>query len=139
MRILARAVLTLLLVSLVAAPAFAGGKDLETTPQGKAYRALLKTVDASDYEGDKKAMTAESAKTIDPPTKEMGMEPKKAMLFLKTMSPKEIKFTDLKVDGKKATLSATGNSGGERSYGSIQMAEEGGQWKVVEQSWSNKK
>ena len=139
MRILARAVLTLLLVSLAAAPAFAGGKDLETTPQAKAYRALLKTVEAADYEGYKKAMTAESAKGMDAQTKEMGMEPKKAMLFLKTMSPTEIKFTDLKVEGKKATLSATGNSGGERSYGSIQMAEEGAQWKVVQQSWSNKK
>lgn len=139
MRILARAVLTLLLVSLVAAPAFAGGKDLEGSPQGKAYRALLKTVEAGDYEGYKKAMAAESAKEIDAQTKEMGMEPKKAMLMLKAMAPTEIKFTDLKVDGKKATLSATGNSGGERNYGSIQMAEEGGKWKVVKQSWSNKK
>lgn len=94
---------------------------------------------AADYEGYKKAMTAESAKEIDAQTKEMGMEPKKVMLFLKSMSPTDIKFTDLKPDGKKATLSATGMSGGERSYGSIQMAEEGGQWKVVKQSWSNKK
>jgi hypothetical protein len=139
MRILARAVLTLLVVSLAVAPALAGGKELESTPQAKAYRALLKTVDAADYEGYKKGMTAESAKGMDAQTKEMGMEPKKAMLFLKTMSPTEIKITDLKVDGKKATLSATGMSSGERSYGSIQMAEEGGQWKVVKQSWSNKK
>ena len=71
--------------------------------------------------------------------KEGGQGRREGMLFLKTMSPKEIKFTDLNVEGKKATLSATGNSGGERSYGSIEMAEEGGQWKVVKQSWSNKK
>ena len=139
MRIIGRTTLVLLALSLAVAPALAGGKNLEATPQAKAYRALLKTVAAGDYEGYKKAMTAESAKAVDAQTKEMGMDPKKAMLFLKTMAPTDIKFTDLKVDAKKATLSATGKSGGETNYGSIRMAEENGHWKVVEQSWSNKK
>ena len=139
MRILARAALTLLVLSLALTPALAAGKDLEATPQAKAYRALLKTVASGDYEGYKKAMTEESAKTMDAQVKEMKMQPKQAMLFLKTMAPTDVKLTDLKVDGKKATLSATGKSGGETNYGSIQMAEESGQWKVVQQSWSNKK
>ena len=139
MRILIRTTLVLLLISLAVAPAVAGGKDLDATPQGKAYRALLKTVGAADYEGYKKCMTAASAKTMDAQTKEMKMEPKQAMLFLKTMAPTDVKLTDLKVTGKKAVLSATGKSGGETNYGSIDMAEENGQWKVVQQSWSNKK
>lgn len=140
MRILGRTALVLLFLSLALTPALAGGgKNLEATPQAKAYRALLKTVDAADYEGYKKAMTAESAKAVDAQTKEMGVEPKKVMLFLKAMSSTDVKFTDLKVEGKKATLSATGKSGGEMNYGSIEMAEENGQWKVVKQSWSNKK
>ena len=139
MRILSRAVPTLFLLSLIAAPALAGGKDLEATPQAKAYRALLKTVEAADYEAYKKGMTAESAKGMDAQTKEMGMEPKKAMLFLKTMSPSDIKLTDLKVEGKKATLSAIGMSDSERTYGSIELAQEGGQWKVARQSWTNKR
>lgn len=139
MRILLRTTLALFLLSLAVAPAIAGGKDLEATPQGKAYRALLKTVDAADYEGYKKAMAAESAKSIDAQTKEMNMSPKQVMLFLKTMAPSDIKLTDLKVTGKKAVLSATGKSDGEPQYGSIDLAEENGQWKVVQQSWSNKK
>lgn len=139
MRILGRTTLVLLLVSLAAAPALAAGKDLEATPQGKAYRALLKTVAAGDYEGYKKAMAAESAKAIDAQLKEMKMQPKQAMLMLKTMAATDVKLTDLKVTGKKAVLSATGKSGGEPHYGSIDMAEENGQWKVVKQSWSNKK
>lgn len=140
MRILARATLALFLFSLALAPALASGsKDLEATPQAKAYRALLKTVAAGDYEGYKKAMTAESAKVIDAQTKELGKEPKQVMLFLKAMAPTDVKFTDLKVQAKKATLSATGKSGGEMNYGSIEMAEENGQWKVIKQSWSNKK
>lgn len=139
MRILSRVAPTLFLLSLIAAPALAGGKDLEATPQAKAYRALLKTVEAADYEAYKKGMTAESAKGMDAQTKEMGMEPKKAMLFLKTMSPSDIKLTDLKVEGKKATLSAIGMSEGERTYGSVELAQEGGQWKVARQSWTNKR
>ena len=139
MRIVVRTNLVLLLIALAAAPALAAGKDLEATPQAKAYRALLKTVAAGDYEGYKKAMTAESAKGMDAQVKEMKMQPKQAMMFLKTMAPTDIKLTDLKVTGKKAVLSATGKSGGETNYGSIDMAEESGQWKVVQQSWSNKK
>lgn len=139
MRIIGRTTLALFLLSLAVAPAFAGGKDLAATPQGKAYRALLKTVDAADYEGYKKAMAAESAKGMDAQTKEMKMSPKQVMLFLKTMAATDVKLTDLKVTGKKATLSATGKSGGEMNYGTIDMAEENGQWKVVKQSWSNKK
>jgi hypothetical protein len=140
MRIFARMTLALVFVALVWAPAFAGGgKDLEATPQGKAYRALLKTVESGDYEAYKKAMVAEAAADIDKQTKEMGMTPKKAMEFLMALAPSDVKLTELKVDGKKATLSATGKSGGETNWGTIDLAEENGAWKVGKQSWTNKK
>jgi hypothetical protein len=141
MRILIRTTTALLLAALVCEPALAAGKpkDLEATPQVKAYRALLKTVDAGDYEAYKKSMAAESAKVMDQQTKDMGMEPKQGMALLKAMSPTDLKFTSLKVDGKKATLLATGKSGGEMNYGTIDLVEENGQWKVARQSWTNKK
>jgi hypothetical protein len=140
MRILTRMTLSVLFIALVCAPALAGGgKDLEATPQGKAYRALLKTVEDGDYEAYKKAMVAEAAAEIDKQTKEMGMPPKKAMEMLKALAPSDIKLTELKVDGKKATLSATGKSGGETNWGTVDLAEENGAWKVGKQSWTNKK
>jgi len=141
MRTLARSSLSLLVAALLCAPAFAAGgsKDLEKTAQVKAYRELLKTVDAGDYEAYKKGMAAESAKGMDQQMKDAGMDPKKGMEFLKAMSPTDLKFTSLKVDGKKATLLATGKVGGELNYGTIEMAEEDGQWKVVQQGWTNKK
>jgi hypothetical protein len=140
MRTLVRTTLSLLALALLCAPAFAlgGGKDLEATPQVKAYRALLKTVDAGDYEAYKKAMASESAKGMDAQLKESGMDAKKAMAFLKAMSPTEMKFTSLKVDGKSATLVAKGKMGGEMNTGTIELVEENGQWKVVKQSWTNK-
>ena len=141
MRILVRTGLSLLVAAFLCAPAFAaaGSKDLEKTPQVKAYRALLKTVDAGDYEAYKKNMAAESAEGMDQQMKDAGLDPKKGVEFLKAMSPTDLKFTSLKVDGKKATLLATGKVGGELNYGTIEMAEEDGQWKVVQQSWTNKK
>ena len=141
MRIPVRFGLSLVAALLVCASAFAAGaaKDLEKTPQVKAYRALLKTVDAGDYEAYKKGMAAESAKGMDQQMKDAGIDAKKGMEFLKAMSPTELKLTSLKVDGKKATLDATGKVGGELNYGTIEMVDEDGQWKVVQQSWTNKK
>ncbi|HEX9304009.1 MAG TPA: polymer-forming cytoskeletal protein [Thermoanaerobaculia bacterium] len=141
MRTLARTSFSVLVAALLCAPIFAAGasKDLEKTPQVKAYRALLKTIDAGDYEAYKKGMAAESAKGMDQQMKDSGMDAKKGMAFLKAMSPTDLKLTSLKVDGKKATLLATGKVDGEINYGTIEMAEEDGQWKVVRQSWTNKK
>jgi hypothetical protein len=141
MRILIRTTAALLLAALVCSPVLAAGKpkDLKATPQVKAYRALLKTVDAGDYEAYKKGMAEESARGMDQQMKEMGMEPAKGMAFLKAMSPTDLKFTSLKVDGKKATLLATGKSGGEMNYGTVDLVEENGQWKVAKQNWTNKK
>jgi hypothetical protein len=83
MRILIRTTAALLLAALVCSPALAAGKpkDLERTPQVKAYRALQKTVDAGDYEAYKKGMAAESAKGMDQQIKDMGMDPRRAWPF----------------------------------------------------------
>jgi len=141
MRILSRTIAPLLLVALVCSPLLAAekSKNLEATPQAKAYRALEKTVAAGDYEAYKKNMASESAKGMDAQMKEMKMDPKQGMAFLKAMSPSDLKLTSLKVDGKKATLTATGKQGGEMNYGTIDLVEESGQWKVAKQSWTNKK
>ena len=141
MRIPVRIGLSVVTALLMCSSAFAAGasKDLEKTAQVKAYRALLKTVDAGDYEAYKKGMAAETAKGMDQQMKDAGIDAKKGMEFLKAMSPTELKFTSLKLDGKKATLEATGKVGGEINYGTIEMVDEDGQWKVVRQSWTNKK
>lgn len=115
-------------------------KDLKSTPQAKAYDAVLKAVNAGDYEAYKKAMTKESAKKMDQQMKEMKMDPKKGMEFLKAMSPVNLKYTDLKVAGKKATLSATAKVADDpNNKGTIELEQEDGQWKVATQSWTNAK
>jgi hypothetical protein len=114
-------------------------KNVETSPQAKAYRALLKAVEAGDFEGYKKSMTKEAAKGIDQQTKEMGLDPKKGMEMMKAMTPADLKLTALKVEGKKATLEATGKVDNELNKGTISLEQEDGQWKVANQSWTNAK
>ena len=67
----------------------------------------------------------------------MGKTPKDLMGLLQIMQPKDVKLSDLKVDGKKATMAATGKSDNETMHGSIELVDENGQWEVRKQSWSN--
>jgi len=119
--------------------AAADSKDLKSSPQVKAYEAVRKAVQAGDFEAYKKAMTKESAKKMDEQIKESKMDTKKGMEFLKAMEPADLKYTDLKVNGKKATLMATGKVAGEANKGTIELEQEDGQWKVASQSWTNAK
>ncbi len=141
MRIAGRVVvLSALLIGFTVSSAFAAdAKSVEGTPQAKVYRALLKTIAAGDYEGMKKCMTRESAAGIDKQTKEMGLDVKKGMELMKMMTPSDLKLTSLKVEGKKATLEATGKVDKEVNKGTIALEQEDGQWKVANQSWTNAK
>ncbi len=127
------------LAVLLAAGAAQAAQDVSKSPQVAAYKALLKAVNAGDFEGYKKSMTRASAEGIDKQIKEMGMDPKKGMEMLKSMVAENIKYTALKVDGKKAVLSATGRMMDADQYGTIDLEEENGAWKVAQQSWTNKK
>jgi Domain of unknown function (DUF4878) len=140
MRIATRLSLLLVLLAFGLSSALrADMKDLKSTPQAKAYEAVLKAVQAGDFEAYKKAMTKEAGKKMDQQIKESKMDPKKGMEFLKAMAPTDLKYTGLKVDGKKATLQATGKVGGEVNKGTIELEQEDGQWKVANQSWTNAK
>jgi hypothetical protein len=114
-------------------------KDLEATPQGKAYRAQIKAIQTGDYEAYKKSMVAAAGKDMDKQLKDMNKTGKEAMEMMKAMLPSDLKLTDLKVDGKKATMMATGKMDKEVNKGTIQLEEENGQWKVGKQSWTNAK
>lgn len=131
--------LTALLALALCAPLRAADKDLTRTPQVKAHEAQLKALNAGDYEAYRKTVTKANLAQMDKELKEAGMDAKKAMEFLKEMAPQEIKYTDLKVDGKKAKLLATAKSFDQVTYGTIELEEEDGQWKVGEQSWNSKK
>jgi hypothetical protein len=129
--------LAVLVAALVALPAAAA--DASRSPQAAAYQASLKAIASGDFEAYKKTVSKAARAGIEKDMKEMGMDAKKGMEMLKAMAPSDVKYTDLKVDGKKATLSATGKMMDEPQYGSIELEEEDGAWKVGHQSWTNKK
>ena len=133
------ALITLLFI-LGAAPADAGdSKDIAASPQAKIYQAQLKAVNAGDYEAYKKTVSKATLQQMDKQMKEMKMDSKKSMEFMKMMAPSDVKFTGLKVDGKKATLQLSGKMDGEPNKGTIEEEQEDGAWKVGQQSWTNAK
>jgi hypothetical protein len=117
-----------------------GGGEAAKSPQAKVYLDWVKAVKAGDLEAWKKLVPAEASKQIEAQAKEMKKKPKDVIEFLGSMTPDENKITGLKVDGSKATLSVTGKTKGEPkpSYGNVEMIQEGGAWKVGQQSWSDK-
>ena len=132
-------VLAAFLLTLLALPPAVAAEDASKSPQAKAYQTSLKAIESGDFEAYKKSVTKAARAGIEKDMKEMGMDSRKGMEMLKQMAPSDIKYTAVKVDGKKATLSATGKMMDEPQYGTIELEEEDGAWKVGHQSWTNKK
>ena len=128
-----RFVLVICIGLCVAASAARASQDVEATPQAKAYRAALKAIAAGDFEAYKKTLSSGTLKQMQEQTK--GKSPKEIMDFVQMMTPTDLKLTSVKLDGKKATLMATGKMDGQALNGAIAMEDEGGQWKVGQPSW----
>ncbi|MEP6993749.1 MAG: hypothetical protein ABI968_04430 [Acidobacteriota bacterium] len=140
MRTTLRSTLALALLLGLSLPAFAvDSKDTEASPQAKVYRASQKAIAAGDADAYAKTMTAEANKQMVAQAKEMGKTPKDLMELMKIMSPADVKLSDLKVNGKKATMTGIGSMDKEQMKGTIELEEEGGQWKIRTQSWTNTK
>ncbi len=128
--------LTAVSVAALAGPSSAG---LEKTPQAKAFRAQIQAAAAGDYEAYKKVTTAEGVTMMEKQMKELGKTPKEGLQLYTMLMPQDIRFTALKVDGKKATLSTTGKSDGQAQKGTVELAQEAGQWKVGRGEWNSAK
>ena len=140
MRSALRSLLVLSLVLGFSWAAFpASAADIEASPQAKAYRASVKAIDSGDVKAYQGTLASEAVKEMEKVSKDMGKTPKDLMELMKILQPSDVKLSDLKVDGKAATMSATGKSDQETMYGSIELLEENGQWKVRKQKWSNTK
>jgi hypothetical protein len=118
----------------------AASANAAKSPQGAAYLAWVKAVKAGDIEAWKKAVPAEAVKQLDAQAKEMGKKPADVLKFMGQMTPEENTITGVKVEGNKATLSVVGKTKDEpgTSYGTIQMVQEEGSWRVGKQSWEMK-
>jgi opacity protein-like surface antigen len=137
LRVLASAAL----FTLACLPAFAAdaAKAAASSPQAKAYETMRKAVAAGDYQAMRATMSKATLAKMDQQNKDMHLDTKKGMEMMKDMAPTDLKFTDVKVTGSKAVLSATGKVMGEANWGTIEETNEGGQWKIDSESWTNTK
>lgn len=131
-----RLVASIVLFAAASVSAFAAG-DAASSPQARAYEAHVKAQASGDYQAFRATMSKTALEMMDKQNKDMNLDPKKMMEMMKEMAPKDLKVEGLKVDGKKATLDVTGKVGGENNWGTVQMEDESGQWKVTTESWTN--
>ena len=95
---------------------------------GKAYLALNKAMLAGDIA---------TLKKLAPPGEMPPEDQLKQMLpMMKEMAAKNVRIVSGFVNGTNATLNVTGDSMGEKGKkGTIQMAQAGGVWRLVKESW----
>jgi hypothetical protein len=104
-------------------PLPAGGGD-----PGRAYMALNKALKAGDLDTLKKLAPAGQV----PPDDQL----KQMLPIMKEMAAKNVKIVSGFVNGDSATLNVIGDSMGEKGKkGTVQMAQAGGVWRVVKESW----
>ena len=122
-------------------PAFAASEAAAaaSSPQAKVYDAHVKAMAAGDYQGFRATMSKTALAQMDKQNKDMNLDPKKMMEFLKAAAPVDLKYTGIKVDGKKATLDVTAKVGGEPNTGTVALVQEDSGWKVETESWTNAK
>jgi predicted lipid-binding transport protein (Tim44 family) len=139
MRNAVRAAVAGLLLALACLPAFGGdpASAAAASPQAKAYEALQKAIAAGDYEGLRHCMSKATLEKMDGQTRELNLDPKKMMELMKMLALTEVEFKNLKVEGKTATLEATGKLEGEANRGTIVFSDEDGRWKIDSESWTN--
>jgi len=96
----------------------------------KAYVQYCKAMDAGDVAALKKLMSADNVKDMDKP------EFKQFFPIMRSMHAKEIKMKSGTIDGKTATILATGkDQNGKVTTGTITMIQEDNQWKMKEDAW----
>jgi hypothetical protein len=101
------------------------------SPQAKAYQAYLNAIQAEDLAALKKLLDPEMAKNLS------GPDAKQNVKMIKMMSATDIKVLKLVESGKAATLTVSGKQDGAVQSGTVEMMQDGGQWKVKQESWKN--
>jgi hypothetical protein len=115
------------------------GAAAAASPEARVYDAHVKAMAAGDYQAFRATMSKTALAMMDKQNKDMNLDPKKMMEMMKAMAPVDLKYTGMKVDGKKATLDVTAKISGEQNWGTVSLVQEDAGWKVETESWSNTK
>lgn len=97
----------------------------------KAYLAFDKAVVKGDMPAVKNGVAADQRKSFDDP------DFKKMFPLMQAMRAKNVKITGGTIDGKTATLLATGKDDSGTTTGKITMVLEGSAWKVEKEEWKS--
>ncbi len=122
--------LPLTFVTLVLAAASASHAQ-KTSPGPEAvYRAYREALQTEDWTKIKPFVAAATANAME------GLrDMKRGLRRTKEMQPHNVKILKQEITGSTARLEATGERDGEAYNGAIELAREGGAWKIVMERW----
>ncbi len=106
-----------------------GGREAAVRKAFAEYKAAF---NARDVGALKAMVSAEKAAGLDDPNAAQMLE------MAASMQPVTPVVSGVKVEGNKAALRLRGGAGGQPVTGAVEMALEGGRWKVVKESWTVK-
>ena len=98
----------------------------------KAFDTYYKALMSGNMGQLRSSVDADHAKAMDDP------EFKKMLPAIQSMEPKSIKYVNGTIDGGTATLNLSAKSGSETATGTVTMIQEGGKWKLANESWKSK-
>jgi len=101
----------------------------DNDPPSKAYAAYYRALMSGDKDELLKHLASEVVKQADEKSINMVIE------LTQAMNPTTLNIIGSEVKGNEAQLKAEGFRDGAKSTGLIQMKLEGGEWKVVKDSW----
>ena len=127
------------LIGFVVCAALAAGGCVKTvtapqegqkSPQALAYRAYVRAIQDGNWLDIMRSVTSEISEKLQM----IGGSEQHLAMFRESLAS-DIKFTKLRVEGRKAVLSATGKAQGVPATCEIQLRLQGKYWRVEKDEW----
>ena len=105
-------------------------QEVEKSPQAAAYRAYVKAIQDGNWLDIMRDVTSEISEKLQM----IGGSEQHLAMFRESLAS-DIKFTKLRVEGRKAVLSATGKAQGAPATCEIQLRLQGKYWRIEKDEW----
>ena len=105
-------------------------QEIEKSPQAVAYRHYVKAIQDGNWLDIMRDVTSEISEKLQM----IGGSEQHLAMFRESLAS-DIKFTNLRVEGSKAVLSATGKAQGVPATCEIQLRRQGKYWRIEKDEW----
>ena len=105
-------------------------QEVEKSPQAAAYRAYVRAIENGNWLDMMRSVTSDVADRLQM----IGGSEQHLAMFRESLAT-DIHFVQLRIEGSKAVLSATGKAQGAPAKCEIQLRRQGNLWRVEKDEW----